>query len=227
MNNMKVKLLKYTNDPQKTCAIAARLCYSASTIDELEETITQEKIKNLLGRVISSGHHSVLEHASFTFGVEGVSRALLAQLTRHRIASFSVQSQRYVKFKDEIEFVIPETIKQDESLLQKYKEFLENTKKLYQEFLQAGIAAEDARYVLPNASATKIVITMNARELRHFFSLRCCNRAQWEIRQMACQMLNLVKEVAPILFDDAGPNCLRGACHESVPCKNPWKRAGK
>ncbi|MCL2144223.1 MAG: FAD-dependent thymidylate synthase [Endomicrobia bacterium] len=221
---MKVKLLKFTQDPEKVCAIAGRLCYSFSGIDEISKKFTKEKIKELLGKIISSGHHSVLEHASFTFGAEGVSRALLAQLTRHRIASFSVQSQRYVKFKTGVEFITPGTIKKDKNLLKKYEEFLKSTEKLYKEYLDAGIPAEDARYILPNASATKIIMTMNARELRHFFSLRCCNRAQWEIREMSCRMLNLVKKEAPILFSDAGPDCLRLGCRESFPCGSPWKK---
>ncbi|MCL2334718.1 MAG: FAD-dependent thymidylate synthase [Endomicrobia bacterium] len=221
---MKVKLLKFTSDPEKTCAIAGRLCYSAGGIDEITEKLTKEKMKELLEKIIASGHHSVLEHASFTFGVEGVSRALLAQLTRHRIASFSVQSQRYVKFKNGVDFVTPETIAKDEKMLEKYNAFLKNTEALYKEFLAADIPAEDARYVLPNAAATKIVITMNARELRHFFALRCCNRAQWEIRDMACRMLNLARKEAPILFSDAGPDCVREGCHEAFPCGHPWKK---
>jgi thymidylate synthase (FAD) len=221
---MNVKLLKFTQEPEKICAVAARLCYSALGIDEILEKFTEEKIKELLSKVISSGHHSVLEHASFTFGVEGVSRALLAQLTRHRIASFSVQSQRYVKFKNGVEFVIPETIKKDINLLEKYNEFLKNTENLYKEFLDAGVPAEDARYILPNASATKIIITMNARELRHFFSLRSCNRAQWEIKTMACSMLNLVRKEAPLLFFDAGPDCVREGCHEIFTCGKSWKK---
>ncbi|GHT60734.1 flavin-dependent thymidylate synthase [Endomicrobiia bacterium] len=220
---MKVKLLKFTPEPEKICAIAARLCYSSASIYEISEKFTKEKIKELLGKVISSGHNSVLEHASFTFGVEGVSRSLLAQLTRHRIASFSVQSQRYVKFKNGVEFVVPETIKRDKNLLGKYNNFLKNTEKLYKEFLDADIPAEDARYILPNASTTKIVITMNTRELRHFFSLRSCNRAQWEIRDMTCRMLSLVRREAPLLFSDAGPDCIREGCHEAFTCGKPWK----
>lgn len=224
---MKVKLLKFTQDPEKVCAIAARLCYSASGIDEISEKFTKEKIEELLNKIISSGHHSVLEHASFTFGVEGVSRALLAQLTRHRIASFSVQSQRYVKFKSGVEFIVPDTIKKDKALFEKYNNYLKITENLYKEYLDSGIPAEDARYILPNASATKIIITMNARELRHFFSLRCCNRAQWEIRELACHMLKLVKEKAPILFSQAGPECVRDICHETFPCGKPWKKIKK
>lgn len=222
---MIVELLRYTNEPEKTCAVAGRLCYSSVGIEELKEKLTQEKIEDILTRIIKSGHMSVLEHASFTFGVEGVSRALLAQLTRHRIASFSVQSQRYVRFdKKTPDFVIPPKIAKDENLLNQYNEFLKISQDYYNKFLAAGIPAEDARYVLPNASSTKIVMTMNARELRHFFELRCCNRAQWEIRNMACQMLKLAKEAAPILFADAGPNCLRGGCTEDKPCGNPWKK---
>lgn len=222
---MIVELLKYTNEPEKTCAIAGRLCYSSVGIEELKEKLTQEKIEDILKKIIKSGHLSVLEHASFSFGVEGVSRALLAQLTRHRIASFSVQSQRYVKFnKKGLDFVIPPTIAKDEKLLAKYNEFLKLSQQYYNDFLEAGIPAEDARYVLPNASSTKIVITMNARELRHFFELRCCNRAQWEIRDMSCRMLKLAREVAPILFNDAGPNCVSVGCTETSPCGKPWKK---
>ena len=221
---MIVELLKHTNEPEKTCAIAGRLCYSDVGIEELKEQLTQEKIEDILKKIIKSGHLSVLEHASFSFGIEGVSRALLAQLTRHRIASFSVQSQRYVKFNKGVNFIIPPTIAKDENLSAKYNEFLKLSQQYYNEFLQAGIPAEDARYVLPNASATKIVLTMNARELRHFFALRCCNRAQWEIRDMACRMLKLAKEVVPVLFDDAGPNCVKGVCSEMKPCGNPWKK---
>ena len=221
---MKVNLLKFTKEPEKICAIAARLCYSVAGVDKISEKFTEEKIKDLLDKVISSGHHSVLEHASFTFDVEGVSRALLAQLTRHRIASFSVQSQRYVKFKDGIEFIIPETIKKNNCFLEKCNEFLKNTENLYKEFLDAGIPAEDARYILPNACVTKIIITMNARELRHFFSLRSCDRAQWEIRELSRCMLNLVKKEAPLLFVDAGPNCVREDCHETFTCGKSWKK---
>ena len=221
---MIVELLKYTNEPEKTCAIAGRLCYSDIGIEELKEQLTKEKIEAILKKIIKSGHLSVLEHASFTFGIERVSRALLAQLTRHRIASFSVQSQRYVKFSKGANFIIPPTISKDKNLLAKYNEFLKLSQQYYNDFLKADIPAEDARYVLPNASTTKIILTMNARELRHFFALRCCNRAQWEIRDMACKMLKLVKEVATILFDDAGPNCIKGVCSEMKPCGSPWKK---
>jgi thymidylate synthase (FAD) len=221
---MKVKLLKSTKDAEKICAVAARLCYTASKIDDIDENLTTDKVKDLLNKVISSGHHSVLEHAFFTFGIEGVSRALLAQLTRHRIASFSVQSQRYIKFKPGADFVFPETIKKDERLLEKYNNFLKNTENLYKEFLEAGVPAEDARYILPNAVATQIIMTMNARELKHFFAVRCCNRAQWEIKDMACCMLNIVKKEAPLLFENSGPDCAREGCRETFTCGRPWKK---
>ncbi|MDR3124902.1 MAG: FAD-dependent thymidylate synthase [Endomicrobium sp.] len=221
---MKVKLLQFTPEPEKVCALAASLCYSSTAIDELSESFDKEKIEKLLSKVISSRHYSVLEHASFTFGVEGVSRVLLAQLTRHRVASFSVQSQRYVKFEDGLEFIVPESIKKHTTLLKKYNDFLSHVEKLYKEFLDAGILAEDARFILPNASTTKILFTMNARELRHFFSLRACNRAQWEIQELACYMLDLVKKEAPLLFNNAGPNCIREGCHETFACGKPWQK---
>jgi len=221
---MKAKLLKFTQNPQELCAIAARLCYSPAGIDEISKSLTKKNIKDLLERVISSGHHSVLEHCSFTFAIEGVSRALLAQITRHRIASFSVQSQRYVKFKTGIDTVLPQSIGKNKKLLEKYNSFVKNSEALYKEFLEADIPAEDARYILPNAANTNIILTMNARELRHFFSLRCCNRAQWEIRHLACLMLKFAKKAAPIIFNGAGPDCVRGKCGEHKPCGNPWKK---
>jgi thymidylate synthase (FAD) len=221
---MLVKLLRHTSEPEKTCALAARLCYSKYSIDELSEKLTPQTIKELLTRVIESGHHSVLEHASFTFGIEGVSRALLAQLTRHRIASFSVQSQRYVKLKDVLEHVLPPEIKKRKGLSEEFENVLSVAKALYDTMLAAGIPAEDARYILPQAATTKIILTMNTRELRHFFALRCCNRAQWEIREMACRMRAQAQKAAPVLFVGAGPDCVRGECRESEPCGHPWKK---
>jgi thymidylate synthase (FAD) len=221
---MLVKLLRQTSDPEKTCALAGRLCYSSRSIDELSEKLTPAAIKDLLQRVISSEHLSVLEHASFTFGIEGVSRALLAQLSRHRIASFSVQSQRYVKLRDKLKYVLPPEIKKRQDLAREFVNAVEFTKNLYDKLLSEGIAAEDARYVLPQAATTKIICTMNARELRHFFALRCCNRAQWEIRDMSCRMLALVRKAAPLLFANAGPDCVRGNCREAEPCGRPWQK---
>jgi thymidylate synthase (FAD) len=224
VQKMIVKIIKHTQEPEKTCACAARLCYSSVSIAELSEKITQDNAKSLLEKVILSGHYSVLEHASFTFAIEGVSRALLAQLTRHRIASFSIQSQRYVKFDKTFEYIIPPYVVKDKKLQKKFDSVVDTIKKFYDEMLMAGVAAEDARYILPQASATKIIMTMNARELLHFFSLRCCNRAQWEIREMACRMLALAKEIAPVIFKNAGPSCMRTKCAEAYPCGNPWER---
>jgi thymidylate synthase (FAD) len=220
---MKVGLLKFIKNPEKMCAVAAKLCYSPLNVNEISEKLTEGKIKELLHRIILSGHYSVLEHASFIFRIEDVSRALLVQLTRHRIASFSVQSQRYVKFKN-VNFIVPYTIKKNKYLLGKCNKYLNNVKELYKEFLDAGVPIEDARYIFPNAVSTKIIITMNARELSHFFSLRCCNRAQWEIRDMACRMLDLVKKKAPLLFFDAGPDCVREGCSEISTCGKSWKK---
>lgn len=212
---MKVSLLQSTQDPEKLVAQAAKLCYSASDVEAIGEKLTPEKIAEFVRRLIALGHWSALEHASFTFGVEGVSRALTHQLVRHRLASYSQQSQRYVTLA-EFPFVIPPAIAANEESRNRYTAAMEAAGRAYAELLSAGIPAEDARYLLPNACETKIVATMNARELRHFFSLRCCNRAQWEIHELADRMLALVKTKAPNLFDLAGPGCVDGPCPEGA-----------
>ena len=174
---------------------------------------------------MSSGHFSTLEHASYTFAVDGVSRALTHQLVRHRIASFNQQSQRYVKFTNGLATVKPESIAADEETNAVFDEAIEAAIAAYEKLLAAGVPAEDARYLLPNAAETKIVITMNVRELLHFFSLRCCNRAQWEIRDMAHRMLELALPTAPFIFMDAGAPCIRGNCPEGkMTCGNPYPR---
>ena len=160
------------------------------------------------------GHLSPFEHASFTFGAEGVSRALLAQITRHRVASFSVQSQRYVKQNGGAYLVPPSVAALGEEAVARFEAQMDAIWNFYGEWLAAGIPAEDARFVLPNAAETRMVFTMNARELLHFFSLRCCSRAQWEIRRLAWCMLGLVRREAPELFGHAGPACVSGACSE-------------
>ena len=234
---MQVKLLAYTPEPEKTVACAAKLCYAAADIDTVYEGLTEEKTASFLEMLQSIGHESPIEHASFTFGIEGVSRSLLAQITRHRIASFSVQSQRYVR-EDGFEFVLPpeiakipeakeEFLRAMEEDAQHYQRLTELLKERHeQELLAAGEtekaasrkaekqAIEDARFVLPNACTTKMICTMNARSLLNFFSHRCCNRAQWEIRELATQMLKEVRQAAPHLFGQAGPPCLRGNCPE-------------
>lgn len=234
---MNVKLLAYTPEPERTVACAAKLCYSAADIGTVMDGLTEEKTSSFLDMLTEIGHESPIEHASFTFGVEGVSRSLLAQLTRHRLASYSVQSQRYVK-EGAFQFVVPPEIA---SIPEAKREFLlamEEDQRHYERlaellqrkhetaFLAEGLsekeakrkaekkAIEDARFVLPNACATKLICTMNARELMNFFTHRCCNRAQWEIRELATRMLREVKAAAPHLFQKAGPPCLRGACPE-------------
>lgn len=210
---MRVTLLNFTPDPEKTVMLAARLCYSAVDIAGLARKVNKADAEKFLGRILRMGHYSVLEHASFTFGIEGVSRALTHQLVRHRLASYSQQSQRYVTF-DSVEYVTPGSIGNDPDKKKRYDAFLRRVSKLYREFVDQGVPAEDARYVLPNAACSRIIVTMNARELIHFYRLRCCERAQWEIRAMATAMLKLSKEKARFIFKDSGPACVKGACSE-------------
>ncbi len=218
---MEVRLLSYTPEPDRVVALSARLCYSRINISELSERLTEEKIRELLDRLKRSGHLSPFEHASFTFGIEGISRVTSHQLVRHRIASYSQQSQRYVKMSN-TDFVIPPSIKKNESALELLLSVNELAKTTYNRLIELGIPEEDARYVLPQGITTKIIVTMNARELLHFFNLRCCLRAQWEIRIMANLMLKEVKKVAPVIFEKAGPFCFSGPCPEEGPC--PLKR---
>lgn len=301
---MLVKLLAHTNEPEKLVASAAKLCYSSSDIETLMDNLTEDNVDKFINRLASMGHESPFEHITFTFGIEGVSRALLAQITRHRIASYSVQSQRYVDMGN-FEYVIPPVFAEDECLKQEYiatmeqlaldyehfkdeivakiifndyqnemrdiifdiakeicgdeaeaqetatemikywnnkaeapasyiptfdywktllvEKFVEKHQKLYNQIVK--IAQEDARFVLPNACATKLVVTMNARSLFNFFRLRCCARAQWEIRELAIEMLKLVSEVAPQVFRYAGPGCVRGKCPEgAMSCGHPFKK---
>lgn len=233
----KVTLITYTPNPERTVATAAKLCYAGSSLDELTAGLTDEKAAGFVEMLGEIGHESPIEHASFTFGLEGVSRSLLAEITRHRIASFSVQSQRYVR-KDSFEFVTPPEIAAIPEAAAEYKAAMAAAQQSYDKL--AGMlkarhlerltgegldeksaarqaeksAIEDARFVLPNACDTKMIVTMNARSLHNFFALRCCNRAQWEIRGVADQMLALVSAVAPNLFSKAGPACVNGACSE-------------
>ncbi len=222
---MNVELLYHTPDPERAVATAARLCYAPVGAAELMETLSEEKIKKVLSTILASGHLSTLEHASYTFAIEGISRACSHQLVRHRMASYNQQSQRYVSFKEEPEFIVPQSVK-DAGAQQDYDAAVKAAFDAYGKLLELGVPAEDARFLLPNACETKIVVTMNIRELLHFFSLRCCNRAQWEIRDMACRMLELVRPTAPFIFADAGPGCVRGACPEGkMSCGNPWEKA--
>lgn len=217
---LKVILLRATPDPDEVVALGARLCYAQADVEALRERVENADQRAYVERVMARGHLSVTEHASFTFAVEGVSRALLAQLTRHRLASFSVQSQRYVSMADGFDYVIPPSIaalgEAEEQEFIRQMDTIHTWYTQWQEKLGGANenANQDARFVLPNAAATRLVVTMNARELMHFFSLRCCNRAQWEIREMAWQMLALCKAAAPTLFEHAGPACVSGPCPE-------------
>ncbi len=217
--HLRVELIRHTLSPEETVALGARLCYSKATIADLKDRIEKKDQSQFVEKLLNMGHESVFEHASFTFGVEGVSRVLLAQLTRHRLASFSVQSQRYVSYENGFGYIIPPRIEAlGEEAVRRFQEQMETIQQWYtgwQKELGAGEGSnEDARFVLPNACETRILMTMNVRELRHFFSLRMCNRAQWEIREMAKQMHLLCLKTAPMLFADAGPACIRGKCAE-------------
>ncbi len=236
---MNVELLQYNPDCEKIVAAAAKLCYSSSQIDGILSGLDTEKTVNFINRLMSMGHESPIEHISFTFGIEGISRSLLAQITRHRIASYSVKSQRYVN-EGQFEYVIPKEIESDEKAKAIFIKAMEDDEKTYNElceilsqkhynaFIAEGIdekkaksraekkAIEDARYVLPNACETKMIATFNARSLINFFHHRCCERAQWEIRDLACKMLELVKEVCPTIFRVAGPKCVSGQCPEGA-----------
>lgn len=204
---MKVTLIRATAEPADLCGEAAAICTDSSRYD------------SALRHSVESGHTSVLEHAVFTFRVEGISRVAMAQLTRHRLASFSVKSQRYVKM-TEWEAIMPRSIAESELGAEAARSISE-CMNLYKRLLDAGVPAEDARYVTPQAITTDLVMTMNARELLHFFSLRTCNRAQWEIRKMADAMLMLCKQVSPEIFGNAGPGCVTGICLEKRPCGHP------
>ncbi|MDE7165210.1 MAG: FAD-dependent thymidylate synthase [Clostridiales bacterium] len=214
----KVKLIRHTADPEATVALAAKLCYSDRELDDLTDNIMAKDNSAFISRLMDMGHHSPVEHASFTFAIEGVSRAFLAQITRHRIASFSVRSQRYVS-EDDFNYVVPPAIEElGAAAVARFAGQMDTIMDWYHDWQGAlghgEKSNEDARFILPNACETKMIVTMNARELMHFFELRCCNRAQWEIRSVAWLMLAEALKVAPNLFRDCGPGCLRGNCPE-------------
>lgn len=205
---MTVELMSYTKYAGDLCGTAAAVC-----------TASDNPSKSLK-HALDSGHTSVLEHAVFTFRIEGLSRAALAQLTRHRLASFDVQSQRYVRISSD-DLVLPRTLEEHPDLADRVDYAMRTVMQVYQDLVDAGVPKEDARYVTPQAVPTTLMMTMNARELLHFFSLRCCNRAQWEIRGMADEMLKLCRHAAPGVFDKAGPGCVTGTCPEKKPCGSP------
>ena len=271
---LKVKIIAHTPEPDKVVAQAGKLCYSAVGVDEITQKLTEEEIARYVNMLASIGHESPLEHVSFTFAIEGISRACTHQIVRHRIASYSQQSQRYVKL-EQFEYIIPPAIEKNPEAKRIFVETMERDQKAYDELVDLLLedilidkhaadygscikeilkenpdvapdrskvldlyaekffedyrkaekqAIEDARYVFPNACETKIVVTMNARSLLHFFNVRCCNRAQWEIREMATEMLKECKKIAPALFKKAGPDCVYGKCGEGkMSCKHPRK----
>lgn len=234
---MKVVLLAHTPDPERVVASAAKLCYSSVGVEELNARMSDEQVQSFVALLSSYGHESPVEHVTFTFGIEGISRACSHQLVRHRIASYSQKSQRYVN-EDGFDYIVPPAVAADETALKAFSAAMEAADRAYHEIeeillahhkeaLMAGglsaeaaekkakkIAIEDARFVLPNACETKIVVTMNVRSLLGFFRQRCCQRAQWEIRDVADEMLRLCKEAAPTLFAKAGPPCVNGPCPE-------------
>ncbi len=212
---MKVKLLRYTADAELLCGGAALTSTKSGSPSEIFDKMNPEKAKRIIGRVTGYGHVSVIEHASFTFSIEGVSRAMTHQLVRHRIASYTQQSQRYVTYDTLEKYVTPTSIGHNLKAKKIFGETLEKISETYNKLLKLGVPKEDARFVLPNAAKTNIIVTMNARELRHFFNLRCCVRAQWEIREVAMKMLEQAKKAAPTLFKNAGPSCVElGYCPE-------------
>ena len=247
---LKVKIIAHTPEPDKVIAQAGKLCYSSVGVDEITQKLTEEEIARYVNMLATIGHESPLEHVSFSFAIEGVSRVLTHQLVRHRLASYSQQSQRYVKL-DQFEYIVPPEIEKVPAAKKIFIEAMERDQKAYDGLVNILMeekwrqyehleltekerkkilnkiekeAIEDARYVFPNACETKIVVTMNARSLLHFFNVRCCNRAQWEIREMATEMLKECKKVAPALFRKAGPDCVYGKCGEGkMSCGKPKK----
>jgi len=212
---LKIKLLRYTADAELLCGTAALTTIKSGSPLEIFEKMNLETAKQKIKQVTGYGHTSVIEHASFTFSIEGVSRVMTHQLVRHRIASYTQQSQRYVTYDTLEKYITPPSIANTAEAKKIYEDTLESISEVYQKLLKLKIPKEDARFILPNAAKTNIIVTMNARELRHFFNLRCCARAQWEIRETATEMLKQAKKAAPALFENSGPSCVElGYCLE-------------
>ena len=218
----RVLLIASTPSPDAVVAAAARICYSDASAADLLEAESPEKSGKLLHHLWKSGHYSPFEHASFTFAMDGLSRVASHQLVRHRIASFSQQSQRYVEM-GEPDVILPPSVASNPDFSARFRAMAEEAHRFYAEMGEAGIPREDARFILPHGWSTRLVMTMNARELHHFFTLRLCRRAQWEIRDLARKMLRLVRRAAPLLFEKAGPSCvISGECREMNPCGKPY-----
>lgn len=220
---MNVILLSHTPEPDALVAAAARICYRDVTAESLLHSEEINLSRKLIAELFNSGHTSTFEHVSFTFSIDGLSRIASHQLVRHRLASFSQQSQRYVKMSgDEEAVIIPPSIKANPDALKLYTEAVKHSQETYRALTDLGIPKEDARFILPHGHSTRLVLTMNARELHHFFSLRLCRRAQWEIHELARKMLILCREKAPAIFQLAGPSCIFGKCSEARNCGKPY-----
>lgn len=218
-----VTLLSHSPDPDRLVAAAARLCYSRVSARTLAEGFLEEdQVRTFLGQLRHSGHLSTFEHASFTFAVDGISRVCSHQLVRHRLASYSQQSQRYVT-QEKADVVVPESVLGCPEAAEVFRKAVEASDAAYRRLCVLGIPREDARYILPHGAETRLMLTMNARELLHFFRLRLCRRAQWEIRGLARDLLDRVRAVAPGLFAVAGPGCVMdGVCGEERSCGRPF-----
>lgn len=207
-------VLSKTENPEKLIAGAARLCYSPSDVESIMNNLTEKTIDRLVNDLARMNHDSPFEHATITFGIDGVSRALSHQLVRHRIASYNQQSQRYVQM-DSPDYIVPDTVRKDAQALGYYTHILYEIKRYYDKLIEMGIPKEDARYILPNAAETRLIVTMNFRTLINFFKLRTCNRAQWEIRDLADEMLKVCRQIAPRVFGKVGPSCVTtGNCDQ-------------
>ena len=217
---MSVKLISKPQNILKTVYTACRTCYSALLPQEIfESTDDEEKMLNLIERVISSGHYSTIEHIQLSFAISNVSRACTHQLVRHRHMSFSQKSQRYVKEKGEFDYIIPPQIASNPELKEKFEKHMSEVANLYQEFVSEGIKAEDARAILPNATASSLVASLNLRELIHLANLRLCTRAQLEIRTLIKKMCDEVLKEEPWLEAHLVPKCERlGYCDEDKSC---------
>jgi thymidylate synthase (FAD) len=197
----RVQLIRWTENADSLAQEAAAICYDAAPSPQV------------LQFCIKSGHHSILEHNAFTFKI-WVARIISQQFTRHRIASFSQRSQRYC-VEDAFAYYTPPEIAGNPEATLKWESFQTSVQELYDFLVQLGIPAESARMALTNATQTVFLMTMNARELRHFFKLRLCRRAQREIRQLAWQMLAALKQVSPVLFGDIDYPCkMAGFCDQ-------------
>jgi thymidylate synthase (FAD) len=202
-----VKLLAYTPNPERLVAVAAKRSYDKRSTTRIWEEMTDAEITRLLHRVIRHGHTSVLEHINFTFAIEGISRALSHQLVRHRMASYTQQSQQRSNDRDAA-FIVPPEIERNSELTNEFQEKVKALVEFYTRAIEAGISKGQARYILPNAYATKIIMTMNARSLFNLISQRACGVEEWEFRTLACKIHQILLEVAPNIFNHAGPRCV-------------------